>query len=139
MTDVVTCADCGTRNRLGNPPAGQLPACGKCGSTLPWLHDTSDQGFSEALDATIPVLVDFWAPWCGPCRTVAPVLEQLAVEQRGKLKVVKLNVDENQQTAGRFQVRSIPTLILFKDGEPQETIIGALPKSALLQKLAPHL
>lgn len=102
--------------------------------------EITDANFkSEVTDSEIPVLVDFWAPWCGPCRTVAPVLEELAKEYDGKVKVVKLNVDENQSTASEFGVRSIPTLILFKAGKVLEQTIGVQPKENLKQMVEKSL
>ena len=139
MADLVTCPNCNAKNRLSTPPEGQLPVCGKCASTLPWLISAADASFKEALNAPVPVLVDFWAPWCGPCRVVAPVLEDLSRTHRGKLKVVKLNIDENPATQSAYRVQSIPTLMLFKSGQPAETVVGALPKRALESKLEPHL
>ena len=97
----------------------------------------SDATFEEEIGAaTEPVLVDFWAEWCGPCKMIAPVLEEIAEEYDGKLRVVKLNVDDNPQTARRFDVMSIPTLILFQDGQPKKRMVGAKGKSALLGELA---
>ena len=94
---------------------------------------------SEVIKADTPVLVDFWAPWCGPCRRVSPVVEEIAGERGEALKVVKMNIDENPQTAARFQVLSIPTMILFKGGQPVKTVIGAYPKKRLEQELEPAL
>jgi thioredoxin 1 len=103
------------------------------------LSEVTDNNFqAEVLESESPVLVDFWAPWCGPCRVVGPVLEEIAAE-RPDLRVVKLNVDENQQTAASFQVLSIPTMILFKAGQPVKTVIGAYPKRKLEQELEPAL
>jgi thioredoxin 1 len=100
------------------------------------VTDTSFQ--AEVIESTDPVLVDFWAPWCGPCRMVAPVLEEIASE-RENLRVVKLNVDENQQTAAKFEVLSIPTLILFKNGAVAKKVVGAYPKKKLEAELEPAL
>ena len=100
----------------------------------------SDQTFeTEVLKSDTPVLVDFWATWCGPCRMVAPILEEIANEQSDKIKVVKLDVDANPVTAGRFGVRSIPTMILFKNGRETQRLVGYMPKERLLQQLNPHL
>ena len=103
------------------------------------INDVTDGNFqAEVLENEKAVLVDFWAPWCGPCRVIAPSLEEIAAE-REDLRIVKLNVDDNQVTAARYDVMSIPTLILFKNGEPAHKIIGALPKSRLVQELEPAL
>ena len=103
------------------------------------LTNVSDDSFqAEVLENEHPVLVDFWAPWCGPCRVVAPVLEEIANE-RQDLRVVKLNVDDNQRTAAQYGVMSIPTMILFKNGQPAKTIIGAYPKKRLEAELEPVL
>ena len=100
----------------------------------------TDQTFDEEIQsATEPVLVDFWAEWCGPCRMVAPILDEIVAEQEGKLRLGKINVDDNQDLATRFGVMSIPTMILFKDGEPQLRIVGAKPKGQLLQEIYPYL
>ncbi len=136
--NITTCIHCGAKNRLGNPPAGQVPVCGACKKPLPWLVNAT-QGLTPELQASVPVLVDFWAEWCGPCKMIAPVLEEIAREYAGRLKVVKLNVDHFPLAQSAYHVQGIPTLILFKTGQPVERIVGAAPKHMLLQKLQPHL
>jgi len=104
------------------------------------LIEGTDANFSkEVLKSDTPVLVDFWAPWCGPCRMVAPVVEEIANELAGRLKVVKLNTDENGNTAGQYGIRSIPTLGIFKDGKLVDSVVGAVPKQHLVSKITPHL
>ncbi len=104
------------------------------------LLELTDANFEqEVLKSDIPVLIDFWAVWCWPCKMVAPVVEEIANENQGKLKVGKLDVDNNRQTAMNYGIRSIPTLMLFKDGEVAEVIIGAAPKAQILSKISKHL
>jgi len=104
------------------------------------VSEVTDSNFqAEVIESDVPVLVDFWAPWCGPCRMVAPVVEEIAQERGAALKVVKLNTDENQETAVTYNVMSIPTLILFRNGEVAKTVIGAYPKHRLEAELEPAL
>ena len=103
------------------------------------VHISGDNWQSEVLDSDVPVLVDFWAQWCGPCLAIAPVLEELAGDLQGQLKIAKVNVDENQQLAGEFGIRSIPTLLVFKKGIVADQMVGAISKDDLKAKLEPHL
>ncbi|NQU40388.1 MAG: thioredoxin [Lentisphaerae bacterium] len=103
------------------------------------VHIEGDNWQTEVMDSSIPVLVDFWAEWCGPCRAVAPILDQLADEMDGQIKIAKVDVDSNQPLAGQFGIRSIPTLLIVKDGVVQEQMVGAMNKDALKAKLDAHL
>jgi thioredoxin 1 len=103
------------------------------------VHVTDDTFEAEVIQSAMPAVVDFWAAWCGPCHMIAPILEEIAEEYDGQLKVAKLDVDQNPQVATWFGVMSIPTMILFKDGEAVERLIGYMPKARLLEKITPHL
>ena len=103
------------------------------------LHLDEKNFETEVLKSHLPVLVDFWAEWCGPCKMIGPVIDQLSTELQGKMKVAKVNVDESQELAVQYNVMSIPALLIFKGGKPVDQIIGALPKDKLLAKLNPHL
>ena len=138
MNNITKCPNCGAKNRL-KPATDALPSCGNCGTTLPWLVQATDASFASEVKAAVPVLVDFWAAWCGPCRIIAPVLEDLSRDLAGQLKIVKLDVDANRQTAATYKAQSIPMLMVFKDGEAVDTFVGAMPKGALMQRLQPHL
>lgn len=135
---VVGCSNCGVKNRVDENRLSEAK-CGRCGEKL---HDSkpafiTDQTFErDVLQARgQPVLVDCWAPWCGPCRLVGPIMDQLAAESQGQYRIAKLNVDENPQTASRFQIASIPTMLIFKDGKLIDRIIGAQPKQAIAERL----
>lgn len=135
---VLTCTNCGAKNRI-RPKASGVPTCGRCGQALPWLVNASDTTFASEADSAVPVIVDLWAPWCGPCRFVSPILEEIARDYRGRVKVVKVNVDDNPQLARRFEAYSIPTMVVLRGGEPVDRIVGALPKPQLVARLSPVL
>ncbi len=140
---IIKCTACGTKNRVPRDRINQKPICGKCRTPLMNISqdnskpvDVTDATFQqEVLSFAGPVLVDCWAPWCGPCRMVSPILDELASAFSGRAKIVKLNVDENPVTASQFQVQSIPTLLFFKSGNLVDKIIGAQPKSEIEQRL----
>ena len=141
---VVSCSNCGARNRVDEGRLANGEArCGRCGQKLSGgEHDSkpviiTDQSFErEVLQARgRPVLVDCWAPWCGPCRMIAPILDQLAAESAGRYRIAKLNVDENPLTASHFKIASIPTMLIFKDGQLIDRLIGAQPKQAIAERL----
>ncbi len=140
---IQTCPNCGTRNRVNEVVAlAHKPVCGKCGASLDTVSKpqiVSDASFANdviAASSSLPVLVDAWAEWCGPCRMVAPVLDQLAAEANGRYKIAKLNVDENPRTSAQFNIRSIPTLLIFKNGKLVDSIVGVQPKQAIAARLA---
>ena len=133
---IITCPACSTRNRVGAVNRG-VPRCARCKTTLPWVVDATATTFTEETTASVPVVIDYWAAWCGPCRMISPVLERLAEQHAGHLKVVKVDVDANPELAARAGAQSIPLLVVLRDGEERDRIVGALPRAALEQRLAP--
>jgi thioredoxin 2 len=150
---IQTCPKCGAKNRVDERAATINQAvCGQCRAKLPAVTATAgvdgkpqivtDASFANDVvnaSLSVPVLVDCWAPWCGPCRMIAPVLDQLAAESGGRYKIVKLNVDENPRTSAQFQIRSIPTMLIFKAGKLVDQIVGAVPKQAIAARLQAQL
>ncbi len=135
---IVACTNCGKKNRVPVVARG-VPRCAVCHTPLPWIVDAAPDDFDGAIDADLPVLVDFWAAWCGPCRMVGPVVERIGRELAGSLKVVKLDVDQAAEIAARHGAQSIPLLVLFRDGEEIDRLVGAVPERQLRQWLEPHL
>jgi thioredoxin 2 len=139
---LIRCPACGATNRVPREKIekGLKPTCGRCKNTLPIHLDpltVTDGTFAAEVEGSqLPVLVDAWAAWCGPCRMIAPVIEELTTEMVGRVRVAKLNVDENPQTAARFDLRSIPTLLVFDAVREVDRIVGAQPKSEILRRLA---
>jgi len=136
---IVKCKECGTRNRVFMERVDSIPRCGKCKLDLIIPNQAISIGESdferEVLEEIIPTVVDFWAPWCGQCKTVASVLEAIAKEYRGRVKVIKVNSDDNQSLSQMFEVHGIPTLLLFRDGKEMDRLIGAASKSQIMKFL----
>ena len=142
MTSMIRCASCGANNRVDaeKQGRGKQPVCGRCHQPLtadPHPVAVTDETFAELVEQSkLPVLVDMWAPWCGPCRAIAPVLEQIAAEMAGRVRIAKLNVDDNPRTQARFGVQGIPTLLIFQDGAEVDRMVGAFPKTEIMRRLA---
>ena len=143
---ILICPECKTRNRIPDDRRDKEASCAKCRAALdttgfftPAPLEGTDGNFHDVVEqAPTPVLVDFWASWCGPCKGLAPVLDAIARELAGKIRVVTVNVDQNPHVASRFGVRSVPTLMIFYRGKRADTLVGAQPKATLLAKLAPY-
>jgi thioredoxin len=146
---IQVCPKCGSKNRVDERAAqNSQPVCGKCGAKLPAVAATAPEGKPQIVSddsfardvveasAIAPVLVDAWAEWCPPCRMIAPVLDQLAAESGGRYKIAKLNVDENPRIYAQFGIRSIPTMLIFKNGKLVDQIVGAMPKQVIAARLA---
>jgi thioredoxin 2 len=134
----LVCANCGTPNRI-EPSERGAPHCGKCGKPLAWVVDADESSFEVEARSQPTVVIDLWAPWCGPCRLVSPILDELAHEYAGRLKVIKVNVDDNQGLARRFDAMSIPTMVVLRDGSVVNRIVGAAPKPQIEAQIKPHL
>lgn len=140
--DLIRCPSCGANNRVPRDKieSGLAAVCGRCKTPLPHAAKpiaVTDASFpAEVEQSPLPVLVDAWAVWCGPCKIIAPVIEELAAEMAGRVRVAKLNVDENPATASRFDLRSIPTLLIFKGGQEVDRLVGVQPKSEIMRRLA---
>jgi thioredoxin 2 len=137
-SSIVPCPHCGTKNRVAVAAEG-IPRCGNCHQPLPWIAEADAKTFDAAIHATVPALVDFWAPWCGPCRMVSPVVERVGRSLAGRLKVVKLNTDEAPDIAARYEVQGIPLLVLIDDGREIDRLVGAVPEPQLRRFLEQHV
>ncbi|OLE35058.1 MAG: thioredoxin [Actinobacteria bacterium 13_1_20CM_3_68_9] len=135
---VVKCTNCGKPNRL-SPTAEGVPRCANCHQLLPWVVDAGQEDFDAEVTASVPVLVDMWAPWCMPCKQVTPLLENVARTNSGRLKLVKLNVDNAPDIAARFGVQGIPTLLVIRNGNEVDRLVGAAPQPQIEGWLEQHL
>jgi thioredoxin 2 len=135
---IITCLNCGTKNRV-RPRAEGIPRCSVCHAPLPSIVETAAGGFDEEIVASVPVLVDFWAPWCGPCRMVSPLVEQMGREYAGRLKIVKLNIDDAPAIAARFGGQGSPLLLVIKDGREADRLVGAAPRAQLREMIERHV
>ena len=135
---IAPCTGCGKRNRLPDSATG-VPTCASCHQPLPWQVDATDDSFAAAVDTRLAVLIDLWAPWCGPCRAVSPAVEEIGRRLAGRLKTVKVNVDDAPAVASRLGVQGIPTLLMWRNGHEVARQVGALPAAQLERWVTDHL
>ncbi|MFP4031307.1 MAG: thioredoxin [Desulfococcaceae bacterium] len=144
---ILRCPSCGTRNRIPAERVGQTAKCGKCKAAISTDSLNIDRPVTvtdatfqqEVIQSPLPVLLDCWAPWCGPCQMMEPYINELAREWKGKARVAKLNVDENQVASTRFQISTVPTLMVFNGGKVMKTLPGAVPRHVLARAMAPFI
>ncbi len=144
---MMRCSNCGTKNRIPSDKIGSIAKCGKCRSPINTeelaiekpVIVTDDDFETNVLKSSLPVLLDCWAPWCGPCKMIGPVMDELAGNWKGRIRICKLNTDENPVISTKYQIASIPTMLIFDNGQLKDTLVGALPKQHIVQKMTPYL